>query len=169
MRNGNITKIDFNNGDGSYKMELSNLTENNIKEIEMLAEQWRKNDDNRIYSCISMILTDATERRFKEYGVSLKDCIEWFEEKIKVYTGKGQKVKLDQGNEQIDQNKITLNPDNEPIDPTNAPTAYGKYVDECLTDAAKHYFSRGNDTYTLADVFYAGMLCERNYKGKSEK
>ena len=69
MRNGNITKIDFNNGDGSYKMELSNLTENNIKEIEMLAEQWRKNDDNRIYSCISMILTDATERRFKEYNL----------------------------------------------------------------------------------------------------
>ena len=57
----------------------------------------------------------------------------------------------------------------EPIDQTNDPTEYGKYVDECLNNAAQHYFSKGEDSYTLADMFYAGIRCERNYKEKSEK
>ena len=155
MRNGNITRIDLTDGDGSYKMELSNLTENNIKEIEMLAEKWKQIDDDNISTCILLILTDAAEGRFKDYGVSLKDCIEWFKEKVKAYPGNVQKVKED--------------PVDEPIDKTNDPTEYGKYVDECLNNAAQHYFSKGEDSYTLADMFYAGIRCERNYKEKSEK
>ena len=91
----------------------------------------------------------------KIWRLSLKDCIEWFEEKVKVYPGNVQKVKEDQ----VD----------EPIDQTNDPTEYGKYVDECLNNAAQHYFSKGEDSYTLADMFYAGIRCERNYKEKSEK
>ena len=40
---------------------------------------------------------------------------------------------------------------------TNAPIGYGKYVDKCLNDAAKHFFSEGEDKYTVADLFYAGL------------
>jgi len=42
---------------------------------------------------------------------------------------------------------------------TNTPTNYGKYVDKCLNDAAKHFFSEGEDKYNVADLFYAGVKC----------
>lgn len=46
---------------------------------------------------------------------------------------------------------------------TNGPTAYGKYVDECLNEAAKHFFSEGEDKYTVADLFYAGVRCGQSW------
>lgn len=49
---------------------------------------------------------------------------------------------------------------------TNAPTSYGKYVDECLSDAAKHFFSEGEDKYSVADLFYAGVKCGRSWLEK---
>ena len=49
---------------------------------------------------------------------------------------------------------------------TNAPTEYGKYVDECLNEAAKHFFSEGEDTYSVADLFYAGVRCGKSWLEK---
>ena len=45
---------------------------------------------------------------------------------------------------------------------TNASTGYGKYIDECLNEAAKHFFSEGEDTYSVADLFYAGVRCGKS-------
>ena len=51
-------------------------------------------------------------------------------------------------------------------DETNAPTEYGKYVDECLNEAAKHFFSEGENTYSVADLFYAGVRCGKSWLEK---
>ena len=48
----------------------------------------------------------------------------------------------------------------------NGPTSYGKYVDECLNDAAKHFFSEGEDNYSVADLFYAGVKCGKSWLEK---
>ena len=48
-------------------------------------------------------------------------------------------------------------------DETNAPTGYGKYVDECLNEATKHFFSGGEDKYSVADLFYAGVRCGKSW------
>lgn len=53
---------------------------------------------------------------------------------------------------------------------TNAPTAYGKYVDKHLNEAAKHFFSEGEDKYSVADLFYAGVRCGKSwFEKKGEK
>jgi len=49
---------------------------------------------------------------------------------------------------------------------TNAPTGYGKYVDECLNKASKHFFSEGEDKYSVADLFYAGVRCGKSWLEK---
>ena len=46
---------------------------------------------------------------------------------------------------------------------TNAPTGYGKYVDECLNEASKYFFSSGEDAYSVADLFYAGVRCGKSW------
>jgi len=50
----------------------------------------------------------------------------------------------------------------------NSPSAYGKYVDGCLNDAVDRYFSDERDSYTIADVFYAGLRCGKNYISRCE-
>lgn len=35
--------------------------------------------EERITGCIEMVLTDASEHRFEDFGVSLKDCLSWLE------------------------------------------------------------------------------------------
>ena len=52
------------------------------------------------------------------------------------------------------------------FDETNAPTEYGKYVDECLNEASKHFFSDGEDAYSVADLFYAGVRCGKSWLEK---
>jgi len=52
---------------------------------------------------------------------------------------------------------------------TNAPTAYGKYVDECLNEAAEHFFSEGEDKYSVADLFYAGVRCGQSWLKKQDE
>ena len=57
-------------------------------------------------------------------------------------------------------------------DETNAPTGYGKYVDECLNEASKHFFSEGEDKYSVADLFYAGVRCGKAWfekRGENNK
>ena len=49
---------------------------------------------------------------------------------------------------------------------TNAPTEYDKYVDECLNEASKHFFSEGEDKYSVADLFYAGVRCGKSWLEK---
>lgn len=51
-------------------------------------------------------------------------------------------------------------------DETNAPTEYGKYVDECLNEASKHFFSDREDKYSVADLFYAGVRCGKSWLEK---
>lgn len=51
---------------------------------------------------------------------------------------------------------------------TNVPTGYGKYVDECLNEATKHFFSEGEDTYSIADLFYAGVRCGQSWLEKQK-
>jgi len=51
---------------------------------------------------------------------------------------------------------------------TNAPTEYGKYVDECLNEASKHFFSDGEDKYSVADLFYAGVRCGKSWFEKQD-
>lgn len=52
---------------------------------------------------------------------------------------------------------------------TNGPTAYGKYVDKCLNEASKHFFSEGEDKYTVADLFYAGVRCGKSWAEKKDE
>lgn len=52
---------------------------------------------------------------------------------------------------------------------TYVPTAYGKYIDKCLNDAAKHFFSKGEDSYSVADLFRAGVKCGQSVLEKQEK
>lgn len=52
---------------------------------------------------------------------------------------------------------------------TNAPTVYGKYVDKCLNEAAKHFFSKREDKYSVADLFYAGVRCGKSWLEKQNK
>lgn len=54
-------------------------------------------------------------------------------------------------------------------DETNAPTEYGKYIDECLNDASKHFFSEGEDKYNVADLFYAGVRCGKSWIEKQDR
>ena len=53
--------------------------------------------------------------------------------------------------------------DNNVNEETNAPTEYGKYVDECLNEASKHFFSNGEDAYSVADLLYAGVRCGKSW------
>ena len=49
---------------------------------------------------------------------------------------------------------------------TNSPVGYGRIIDEKLNEAARRYFVDNSDPdkYNLADVFYAGIHCERAMK-----
>jgi len=40
-------------------------------------------NNTNVRSAIGMILSDAPDKRFNEYGVTLKDCIDWLEQKCK--------------------------------------------------------------------------------------
>lgn len=59
--------------------------------------------------------------------------------------------------------------ENDITEETNAPTEYGKYIDECLNEAAKHFFSEGEDKYSVADLFYAGVRCGESWLEKQDK
>ena len=39
----------------------------------------KENEDERVKSCISMILTDANETRFNDFHTTLADCLAWLE------------------------------------------------------------------------------------------
>ena len=58
--------------------------------------------------------------------------------------------------------------ENDVNEETNAPTGYGKYVDECLYEAAEHFFSEGEDKYSVADLFYAGVRCGKSCLEKQD-
>ena len=62
-----------------------------------------------------------------------------------------------------------LIPETQGKDTDNAPMAYGKLIDDRLNEAAKRYFSEGQDSYSLADVFYAGVMAGKEAQILSEK
>ena len=47
--------------------------------LESLIPELRESEDERIRKCIGMALTDVDERRFKDFGVTLKDCLAYLE------------------------------------------------------------------------------------------
>ena len=52
----------------------------NPESLQKTKEQMITEVEQRIKSCIGMILTDANERRFEDFfGVTLKECLEWLE------------------------------------------------------------------------------------------
>ena len=86
--NGAIVREDFNGGDGFYKINLAYLNKEQVKQVESLVKSWQ--NENNIKACIEMILTDASEQRFKDYHITLKDCINWIE---KQKIGENLKIK----------------------------------------------------------------------------
>ena len=76
--NGGIVLEDFNGGEGYYKVNLDYLNKKQVEEIEKIVNDWNKDTEN-VKNCIGMILTDASEQRFKDYGLSLKECLAWLE------------------------------------------------------------------------------------------
>ena len=68
----------INEGNGYYKVNLAYLNKEQVEEIESLVSKWNLTDEDFIH-CIGMCLTDASERRFKDYGTNLRDCLAWLE------------------------------------------------------------------------------------------
>lgn len=75
-------------------------------------------------------------------------------------------VKLKEHNNSSLEKQGEQKPDLNEKDETNAPTEYGKYVDKCLNEASKHFFSEGEDKYSVADLFYAGIKCGQSWLEK---
>ena len=73
---GHIVLEEFNGGNGFYKLHLDHLNKKQVEKIESLVSKW-KSTDEIIKDCIEMCLTDANKQRFKDYGISLKDCLDW--------------------------------------------------------------------------------------------
>ena len=78
-------------------------------------------------------------------------------------------VKLKEQNNSSFEKQGEQKPDLNEKDETNAPTEYGKYVDKCLNEAAKHFFSEGEDKYSVADLFYAGIKCGQSWLEKQSE
>lgn len=57
---------------------LTNAVQSAMIELSKVVNTDR-GEDERIRACIGMVLTDAEERRFTDYGTSLKDCLSWLE------------------------------------------------------------------------------------------
>lgn len=77
-----IVMEDFNDGEGFYKLHLDYLNKKQVEDIEEMVRTWnkeQKTSNENIKNCIGMCLTDANEQRFKNYGTTLKDCLDWLE------------------------------------------------------------------------------------------
>jgi len=83
--NGCIVREDFEQGDGYYKVNLGYLDKKQVDEVEKLVKSWNPKNctEEIIRRCIGIILTDASEERFSDYGVTLKDCLEWLTDQRK--------------------------------------------------------------------------------------
>ena len=80
--NGGIVMVDFNGGEGFYKLHLDYLSKKQVEEVEEMVRTWNKEiktSNENIINCIGMYLTDANEQRFKVYDTNLKDCLAWLE------------------------------------------------------------------------------------------
>ena len=80
--NGCIVLEDFTGGEGFYKVHLDYLNKKQVEEVEEMIRAWNaelKIPNETIKACIGMALTDVPETRFKSYGVSLKECLDWLE------------------------------------------------------------------------------------------
>lgn len=59
----------------------STCLRNTLEAIENIFPEIKEEMNEKIKACIKMCLTDANEQRFKDYNTTLKDCLEWFENK----------------------------------------------------------------------------------------
>lgn len=56
------------------KLDNNDLSNDDLK---TLFPELRESEDERVKSCISMILTDANETRFNDFHTTLADCLAW--------------------------------------------------------------------------------------------
>lgn len=120
-------------------------------DLEIAFPELRKSDDENIRKALINVF--ATHKDYEMFfGVSVEDIVAWLEKQ------QGDKDKFTQ--------QHSLKEDSNVNDETNAPTEYGKYVDECLNEASKHFFSEGEDKYSVADLFYAGVRCGKSWLEK---
>lgn len=66
----------------------------NPESLQKTKEQMTTEVEQQIKGCIGMILTDANERRFEDFGVTLKECLEWLEEQ-------GEKLDAELGQSEV--------------------------------------------------------------------
>ncbi len=107
-------------------------------------------EDEKIRKALLSILRSDFEKDTTIFGISIGQIIDWPE---------------NLGNINKASHKIAEK-ENNVVEGKNVLTAYGKYVDECLNEAIKHFYSDGEDTYSDAELFYAGVRCGQSWFGK---
>jgi len=95
-----------------------------------------------------------------------KDLIEFVQQYGDNYYGQFSKASAISWLEKQGKKQHTNLKEDNTNEETNAPTEYGKYVEECLNEASKHFFSEGEDKYSVADLFYAGVRCGKSWLEK---
>ena len=61
------------------RMKRLDLNSVDREALYTIIPELRGSDDERIRSCIGLALTDVNEQRFKDFGITLKDCLSWLE------------------------------------------------------------------------------------------
>lgn len=115
------------------------------EDMEYLFPELAESEDERIRKAIKYCIKQGFIGCGKIENVTPDECLAWLEKQ-------GEQKPM----------WIEEDEDSSVNDETNAPTEYGKYVDECLNDASKHFFSEGEDKYSVADLFYAGVRCGKS-------
>lgn len=149
------------------------------KTLEYLFPEFKESsEDERIRKTIIRFFKDNYPNATKMYDgiVTVGKVITWLEKqgehanfrnKIQI----GDKVTRNEAGELVNISQLEriakpVKKENNIAEETNAPTEYGKYVDGCLNEAAKHFFSEGKDKYSVADLFYAGVRCGQSWLEK---
>lgn len=141
----------------------------------------KESEDERIRKALIEFFRLGAKNNETTCDVSDKEILAWLEKqgehkKFRDQIQIGDKVTRNEDGVlvNISQLKRIAKPVNKPKgnnanEETNAPTEYGKYVDECLNDAAKHFFSEGEDKYSVADLFYVGVRCGQSWVEKQNE
>lgn len=81
--NGGIVMEDFKEGNGSYKVNLAYLNEEQVKEIEELAKKWnpelKESEDERIRKRLIDFFEDWGENRSHCWGIAVSKILAWLE------------------------------------------------------------------------------------------
>lgn len=69
-----------NDAEKEHRLKCYQLFWDALEDADFFEQKEQKPNHDKeklIKHCIGMILTDATEKRFKDYGLTLKDCLTW--------------------------------------------------------------------------------------------